>query len=253
MKMKSPSFNIKAVGSTAAWSCAAWFYAAAKAQDMSLPEAVKSEFKFTPTHLQASDKNHALDLNLRMGNWPHTGWVGAYGDRQGYRQMRVGYEYRVELKGARMTWSPQFAQGGYLSASVSAEIGGDTFAIIGIDRNNLKDYYNLSFDPGNATVLGLGSRAIDKTDLLLFQVRDYRLNNHQQVTHAVMRWRLAAKERVTVDVSYKSGLGSAGNPVRGTGIAIGYDYGDYFVKLIHDPQVNFSSMNQIRFALGSRF
>ena len=246
--MKLFPSSIKAISLTVSL-----IYVAAQAQDMQLAEAAERDFKFTPTHLQASDGNHALDLNLRMSTGPHTGWVGAYADRQGYRQVRVGYEHHIELKGVRIAWSPQFAQGGYLSVSAIAEIGGDTFAIIGADRNNLKDYYNLSFDPGNATVLGLGSRAIDKTDLSLFQIRDYRLGNHQQVTHAVMRWRLAVKERVIFDVSYKSGLGSAGNAVRGTGVAIGYDYGDYFVKLIHDPQVNFSSMNQMRFALGSRF
>lgn len=229
------------------------FCAVAQAQVLSPAEASRAEFKLTPNYLHSSDGNHALDLNLRMGAGPHISWVGAYKDSQGYRQIRVGYEYRMDVEWARIVWSAQYAQRGYVGVSATAEVGGDTFAIIGVDRNNLKDYYNLNFDPGNATVLGLGSRAIDKTDLSLFQVRDYRLGNQQQVTHAVVRWRLAAKQRLTVDISYKSGLGSGGDFVRATGLAIGYDYGDYFVKLVRDPYVNFSSANQTRFALGLRF
>lgn len=231
-----------------ALACLALLHGAAAAQTP--PAGI--EYKFTPTHLHSSDGNHALDLNLRAGSGPHIGWVGIYRDRQGYQQARLGYEYRMEIDGARIAWSLQYAQRGFVGASVTAEVGGETFAIVGADRNNLRDYYNLNFDPGNATVLGIGTRAVDKTDLSLFQVRDYRLHNQQQITHAVARWRPAPGQRLTIDISYKSGQGATGR-IRGTGLAVGYDYGDYFVKVVRDPYANFSAARQTRVAAGLRF
>lgn len=224
-------------------------FAQAPAEDANAAEV---EFKFTPTYLHSSDGNHATDLNLRFGRGPHIGWVGHYRDRSGYRQGRLGYEYRVELDWARVALSAQYAQGGYVGASVGAELGGDTFAIVGIDRNNLRDYYNLNFDPGNAVVLGAGTRVVPKTDLSLFQVRDARLNTHQQVTHAVLRWRPAKGRRLTLDLFHKSGEGDSGR-VRGTGIGIGYDQDNLFVKVVRDPYVNFTSTRQMRISVGVRF
>ena len=113
-----------------ALACLALLHGAAAAQTP--PAGI--EYKFTPTHLHSSDGNHALDLNLRAGSGPHIGWVGIYRDRQGYQQARLGYEYRMEIDGARIAWSLQYAQRGFVGASVTAEVGGDTFAIVGADR-----------------------------------------------------------------------------------------------------------------------
>ena len=66
-------------------------------------------------------------------------------------------------------------------------MGADTFAIAGFSRTNLRNSYNLFFDPSDSVTLGLGTRAIDKLDISLFQVRDDRLHTGQRVTHGVAR------------------------------------------------------------------
>jgi hypothetical protein len=42
-------------------------------------------------------------------------------------------------------------------------------------RTNLKDYFNLNFDPNDAILIGAGTRAIQHTTLSAFQIRDDRL------------------------------------------------------------------------------
>jgi hypothetical protein len=41
--------------------------------------------------------------------------------------------------------------------------------------------------------------------------------------------------------------------VRGTGLALTYDFDRYFAKVVSDPHVNFSPNHMLRVAVGLRF
>lgn len=214
--------------------------------------AEKIAYKLTPTYLSSSDRNDALDLNLRGSFGAHTAWVGQYQDQAGFTQARTGYEHRHDQGWLRTVLSIQLASGGFAGGSATAELGGETYAIVGWGRTNLRNYYNLNFDPNDAITLGLGTHLLPHIDLSLFQIRDDRLETQQRVTHAVLRYKANENKRWTVDLSHKSGLVDD-TPIEGTGLTVTYDFGNYFVRLARDPYANFSNQTQIRFALGLRF
>lgn len=217
------------------------------------PDEEKISFKLTPTYFSSSSGNNALDLNLRGAIGAHTAWLGQYRDKAGLVQARTGYENRQDFGLVRTVLSIQLASGGFAGGSVSAELGGETYAIAGWGRTNLRNYYNLNFDPNDAITLGLGTRVFPQTELSVFQVRDDRLNTHQRVTHAVARYKASDAERWTVDISYKSGLTDTTMQVQGYGLSVTYDFGNYFARLARDPYANFSEASQTRFSLGLRF
>ena len=69
-------------------------------------------------------------------------------------------------------------------------------------------------------------------------------------------YKLDEKNRWTVDVFYKEGRADAdpSSPwVRGTGVALTWDYGCYFARVASDPYVNFSDNHMVRVAAGFRF
>jgi hypothetical protein len=217
------------------------------------PESGKIAFKLTPSYYMSSDGNNAADVNLRGMVGAHTAWIGFYRDQANFQQARTGYENRHDFGLVRSVLSAQLASGGFLAGSVSAEIGGDTFAIAGWGRTNLKNYYNLNFDPNDAITLGIGSRAVPKTELSLFHIWDDRLDTKQHVTHAVVRYKPTDIERWTVDASYKHGMNGDGVNVQGYALSVTYDYRDYFARIARDQYANFSSNTQNRFSLGLRF
>lgn len=228
--------------------------AVARAQEKAQADSPGAiSFKFTPSWYRSSDANNAYDLNLRGNLDEHTAWVGYYLNKAGYGQTRAGYENRFEAGVARVTLSGQLASGGFAGGSVSAEVGGKNYAIAGFGRTNLRDYYNLNFDPNDAITIGLGSRAFAATELTLFHLWDDRLGTHQRVTHAVLRRRMAGEQRLTVDVSHKSGLTPDETFVRGNALTLTYDYRNYFARIARDQYVNFSNTDQTRFSLGMRF
>jgi len=211
-------------------------------------------FKLTPSFYHISNGNHAADLNLRAEyGTQHFAWIGYYRDRQGFTQTRAGYENRADFGYVRTVASAQAATRGFLGGSITAEVGGTTYAIIGWGRTNLRDYYNLNFDPNDAVTLGLGTRAIQDTELSLYTIKDDRLGTGQRVTHLVARHELAKQQRLALDLTYKSGQSTAGNFVAGSGIAVTYDYEPWFVRVAYDPYVNFTENQMTLFALGRRF
>lgn len=227
---------------------------AARAQEKAQGDSADTiAFKFTPSWYRSSDANDAYDLNLRGNLREHTAWLGYYRDRAGYGQARAGYDNRFEAGMARVTLSGQVASGGFAGGSVSAEVGGESYAIVGFGRTNLHDYYNLNFDPNDAITLGVGSRAFAGTELTLFHLWDDRLGTRQRVTHAVVRRRMAGEQRLTVDVSHKSGLTPDENFVRGNALTLTYDYRNWFARIARDQYVNFSNTHQTRLSLGMRF
>ena len=230
-----------------------YFAQLAHASEKSADEPANIAYKLTPSFYQASDGNNAVDVNLRANIGSHTAWIGEYRDKDGYRQARTGYENRLDLEFTRWVFSAQFASGGFAGGSVTTEIGGDTFGILGFGRTNLRDYYNLNFDPNDAITIGVGSRALHNTELSFFQVRDDRLNTQQRVTHCVWRYKPSDLQRITVDASYKSGLTNENILIAGYGLSATYDYDRYFGRIARDQYANFTRSHLTRFSLGMRF
>lgn len=211
-------------------------------------------YKFTPTYYSTSNERSAWDLNLRGNNGPHTWWGGWYRRHEEFQQFRLGYENSMELPFGRLVPSLQYATRGFLGGSATAEIGDRYFGLLGWGRTNLKDYYNLNFDPNDAVTFGLGTRALENTTLALFQVRDDRLGTGQRVTHLTARIKPDDRTRWTLDVFHKRGLSpDDGEFVHGIGLTVTYDFGRYFARIARDPYVNFSKNNMVRAALGFRF
>ena len=231
--------------------CAAAY--SAEEPEKIVEEEKKIEYKLTPSYYSSTDGNSASDINLRGSIGQHTLWVGIYGDKNSYHQERAGYENRMDFGLTRWVLSTQFASGGFIGGSVTTEIGGDTFGIVGIGRTNLRDYYNLNFDPNDAITIGIGTRAIAKTELSFFQVRDDRLDTQQQITHFVWRYKPSESQRITIDSSYKSGLISDNKFIKGYGLSITYDYRSYFVRLAKDQYANFNDSDLTRLSFGMRF
>ncbi|MHB1230719.1 MAG: hypothetical protein ACYCY3_10480 [Halothiobacillus sp.] len=96
----------------------------------------------------------------------------------------------------RLVFSEQAARHGFFGGSVSAEIGGEkTYGLLGLGRTNLKDYYNLNFDPNDALTFGLGTRAGRNTELSMCRVQDNRLGTGQRVTHIILRQHMSVDRR----------------------------------------------------------
>lgn len=213
----------------------------------------KVSYKLTTSYYQASDNNDAVDLNIRGNYGSHTAWIGEYGDRQGFRQLRTGYEYSPDYGLLRPTFSLQLAEGGFVGGSLSTEVGGDTFAILGLGRTNLKNYYNLNFDPNDAITVGIGSRAIEHHELSLFQVFDDRLGTQQRNTHFVWRYQCSDKQRITTDASYKTGIDSENVFIHGYGLSVDYSFDQYFVRIAREQHANFAGSDLTKLSAGLRF
>src|SRR5262249_16922809 len=117
----------------------------------------KVAWKFTPTFHSNSSQPNAWDLNLRGNTDTQTWWLGYYQRSDEFQQARVGYERPTEFSFGRVVPSLQYASRGFLGGSLYGEVGGDWFAILGWGRTNLKDYYNLNFDPNDAVTFGAGT------------------------------------------------------------------------------------------------
>ena len=211
------------------------------------------DFKLTLGRYGSSDGNPAWDVNLRASQGPITGWIGAYRDHAGLQQWRSGLERHFDSDSLRGLLSLQSASGGVWVGSASAEIGGESYAIVGFGRTNVRNYINLNYDPNDAITLGLGTRAIEHTELTLFTVRDDRLHTGQQVTHLVFRRRFDGEQRLTIDLFAKHGLISDGTFSSSRSWTLGYDRGPLFARFSHDPNAGFNAPTQNRFSFGTRF
>ncbi|MGC8696908.1 MAG: hypothetical protein ACP5Q0_00425, partial [Halothiobacillus sp.] len=181
------------------------------------------------------------------------GWLGFYRDHQGFEQARAGFEQHEDFDYLRLVLSGQAATHGFLGASINAEIGGKTYALVGLGRTNLQDYYNLNFDPNDAITFGLGTRAQGDTELSVYRVQDNRLGTGQRVTHVLWRQHFGANERLTVDFSHKSGTDSSGAAGGGNGLTLTFDIEPWFARAGYDADVNFSGHSMVEVALGRRF
>ena len=211
-------------------------------------------FKLTPSLYATQNEATAADVNLRGNLGNQTTWIGQYVRGNDFQQTRWGYEYNIDFSWGQIVPSVQLASKGFVGTSVNLQIGGPTYLITGLGRTNLKEYYNLTFDPNDSYVIGFGTKMIKNHTLNLFSVKDNRLNTGQIVTHGTWRWKIDDAQRLVIDVSHKSGrLTPSSDPIKGNGISISYDHGNQFVKWAKEQKVNFSDNNQQRISAGMRF
>jgi hypothetical protein len=231
------------------------FVQTAQAQDASVAETDAGwAFKLTPSFYSTQHESNAVDVNLRGNLDNHTTWIGQYVRGNEYQQTRWGYEYAANFDWGQMVPSLQLATKGFAGASVNFQIGGPTYLITGLGRTNLKDYYNLTFDPNDSYVIGLGTKLIKNHTLNVFTVKDNRLNTGQTVTHANWRWQITRTQRLVMDLSHKTGnLTADAVPLKGNAISISYDQGPHFIKWAKEQKVNFSDHDQQRISAGIRF
>lgn len=214
--------------------------------------ADKPENKLTVGIYRFSDTGNAADINLRHTNEYGDTWVGYYqSTRRDERQARAGWDDTFEFQAVRVTPSVQIGSFGYLNGSVNVETGDSWFVGAGFGRTNLKQNWNLNFDPNDAWTVSLGRRTGGETIALLW-VRDNRENPDQRHLHGVYRKLWPNGQRVTVDILYKRGL-VEGEPVRKTGATLTYDWPKFFLRLAFDPKVNFTNEDMWRFSFGTRF
>jgi hypothetical protein len=211
-------------------------------------------FKFTPSLYATQHETSAADFNLRGNLGNHTTWIGQYIRGHEYQQTRWGYEYNANFSWGQVVPSLQLATKGFVGASLNFQIGGLTYLITGLGRTNLKDYYNLTFDPNDSYVIGLGTKVIDNHVFNLLTVKDNRLHTGQTVSHLNWRWQIDPSQRLVVDLSYKSGKLSPETPsLSGYATTVTYDIGNHFFRLAKEQKVNFSDHDQLRLSAGIRF
>ena len=211
-------------------------------------------FKLTPSYYSTTHETAATDLNLRANNGPHAMWLGYYRRGDEFEQMRTGYEYTAQYSLIQVVPSLQLASHGFAGGSINLRIGDSIYGLLGFGRTNMKDYYNLNFDPNDSIVVGLGTRLLPQSDLSVFSVIDDRLHTGQTVTHLVWRLTPGSGERWTVDLSSKRGRATPDDSVvSGQAVALTYNHKAVFVRLAVDRKVNFSNDDQTRLALGLRF
>ena len=211
-------------------------------------------FKLTPTYYSNSNQTHASDINLRANTGPHVSWLGFYQDQEHFQQLRAGYEYTMSSSVGKWVPSVQVASHGFAGGSINHQYGEEIYSILGFGRTNKKTYYNLNFDPNDAYTFGMGTQLISKTNLYFYSVHDNRFNTGQKITHWVWRYSPDKSERYTVDMASKSGSVEQGDvKVKGYSLSLGYDFSNYFIKLVRDQKVNYTQQDQTRISLGARF
>jgi hypothetical protein len=239
-----------------------WMSACVQAQTEPTPTAKAPaanaepwRYKLTASNYDTQGLTAAQDINLRGSREDTTWWVAHYRRASEFEQSRAGWEQSWGHDWGQLTSSLQVATRGFAGGAVTAQLGGESLhALVGWGRTNLKDYYNLNFDPNDAITLGLGGKLQGNSTYSLFTVKDDRLHTEQQISHAVLRVPLQGQFRLTLDYANKRGRASEQEPlVRGSSLAVGVDFKDVFLRLTADSKVNFTAYNQTRVALGWRF
>jgi hypothetical protein len=225
----------------------------AQAEAEHAARAEEHPFKLTAGAYRVSGGALGFDVNLRHSSWLGNLWAGYYDSRDtDERQGRVGWDRVFVLGPVRALPSVQWASGGFLGGAIAAEVGWPWFVGAGYGRTNERPYVNLNFDPNDAWLFSAGHRGEDGAAVLLQWIVGERINQDQQVVHAIVRRPLAGGNRLTLDVSYKHGPVDD-ETIGKVGAAIGYDWPRAFVRIAWDPKVNFTPDDMWRMQVGVRF
>jgi hypothetical protein len=197
--------------------------------------------------------NPAYDVNLRHQFGNLTAWAAGFYDRTNGTILRVGAQEDYRVAWAHFQATLEVSTTGAVEGQGYAELGGDTYAIAGVSRTNLKTFFDLSWDPIEAVQLGIGRKISSYDRFQAYTIFDVRLNTGQQDTHVIWRHKLDANNGLTIDGVYKSGRGDTGEFIRAVGIGVYYDRPTWFWKVYYDPHVNFTSRTMVRTGVGVKF
>ena len=211
------------------------------------------KYKLTLSDYSAQGLN-AKDINLRAKFGDQAVWLGYYEERPShFNQVRTGYERTDKWEFLKTITSIQAADYGFIGASATAEIGGPLHAIVGYGRTNLKPYDNINFDPNDNITWGAGWEKEEGEDVSLYRVRDNRVVKGQQIDHLLAHLP-AFGNKLIVDIFNKSGTrDEEGKSINGTGMALGYEWEKYFLRVAYDPKVNFTQTYMSRLSVGIYF
>jgi hypothetical protein len=193
------------------------------------------------------------DLNLRGSSGDFNFWLGGYAAGSGDGVARIGGEWAYKSETLRVTPTLAVATNGLVAGQLYAEIGQSAYLIAGASRTNLKDYYNLTFDPNESLQLGAGLHLDASTLLNVYSIFDIRLHTGQQNTHFVFRHYVSHEQRLTVDIVYKSGHTDEDELVRAIGATVTWDWARFFVRAAYDPYASFTGETMVRLGAGLRF
>ena len=211
--------------------------------------------KLTLAYYDFSSGKNGVDINLRhkfKRFASSTAWIAGYRESSGFDQARVGYQYDYQHSWLVVQTSGQAATRGFVGFSMYAEAGHDLYAIGGVGQTNLHPYWNLGFDPNDYVELGGGYRHGGST-VSVFAIRDDRLGTGQTNTHLYFRRYLPHTWRLTLDVVNEHGRGDEEALINSWSTSVDVDWSRWFVRVAHDPHVNYTPDRQWRVAAGVRF
>ena len=194
------------------------------------------------------------DLNLRHQFGPLTAWIAGFAQPNGTKLIRVGAQYDYKKAWFHFVPTIEVATTRAVSGSLYSELGsGNTIAIVGVSRTNLKSFFDLFWDPSDAVQLGIGHKISSYDRIQAYSIFDVRLHTEQQNTHVVWRHKLNANNGITFDGVFKTGHEDSGKFIHTAGIGAYYDRPKWFWKVYYDPHVNFTSHTMVRTGIGLKF
>ena len=194
------------------------------------------------------------DLNLRHQFGPLTAWIAGFAQPNGTKLIRVGAQYDYKKAWFHFVPTLEVATTKAVSGSLYSELGsGNTIAIVGVSRTNLKSFFDLFWDPSDAVQLGVGHKLSSYDRIQAYSIFDVRLHTEQQNTHVVWRHKLNANNGITFDGVFKTGREDSGKFIHTAGIGAYYDRPKWFWKVYYDPHVNFTSHTMVRTGIGLKF
>jgi hypothetical protein len=193
------------------------------------------------------------DLNLRHQFGQLTAWVAGFYDPKTNKLARAGAQYDYKKRWFHFVPTLEASTTKALAGSLYSELGGDTYAIAGISRTNLKPFFDLFWDPSESLQLGVGHKLSSYDRIQAYTIFDIRLHTGQQNTHVVWRHKLNRNNGITFDGLFKSGRTDDGSYIHDVGAGVYYDRPTWFWKLYYDPHVNFTNRTMVRTGIGYKF
>ena len=220
--------------------------------DGSPPTHEEPAYKFTLGRYALSDHSVGWDANLRRAAGDGHAWIGFFRlADQDTSQWRGGWDGSYGSS-VRLAPSIQVASGGFVGGSLQIETGETWFAGTGLGRTNLRNYWNLNFDPNDSYTLYAGHRGAGSSLAMVQLVADNRLNPDQKHLHFLWRQGLEDGRRLTLDALFKRGMVDD-RLIQRWGLALTHDWPSWFLRLAFDPNANFNSQDMWRLSAGVRF